>query len=341
MGELRRLAARAAGKPVPMSANAGLLWGAHLVDHATLDFFSAEIDHHGATRRLDDSPLAAYRLADAVRRPLASTASGQDWAFVKEQNLPGLVQGWIALGYAAGHSLMAPHRQWCYTPEKGTHWYQGPAERFAPLYQFARAQAGLLDGFENRADLVVAVPYAAYRRDTAAWVRSLNRLSASNLSYAIALGGDEVMDHPLTAAALRQAPRLLALQPRQFKPEDQRLLEAPDLKPRLCASLEEALTNTRPAARLDAAAPVRILPRVKASKAAIHLVNWDYDAARDAVRPQANLRVRLDLPALGVAGARTAVWRQPGVEPRELPITDSVAAVPELGLWGILELAKP
>ena len=128
VSHLRALAAREAGRPVPMSANAGLLWPHHLVDYTALDFFSAEIGHEASERRFSERPLFGYRMADAVGRPLASTASGQDWAFVKEHDLPGLVRGWIAGSYAAGHNLMAPHRQWCYTEEKGTHWYDGPTE---------------------------------------------------------------------------------------------------------------------------------------------------------------------------------------------------------------------
>src|SRR5262245_35463106 len=129
MHELKELAAKTAGHAIPMGANAGLLWGPHLNDYKTLDLFSAEIDHHAAGQRFSQTPIAAYRMADAVGRPLASTASGGDWAFIKEKNLPGLVQNWIALGFACGHSLMVPNRQWCYTAEKGTHWYEGPKEK--------------------------------------------------------------------------------------------------------------------------------------------------------------------------------------------------------------------
>ena len=125
MLELRELAATAAGHPVPIGANAGLLWPRHLADYPALDLFSAETDHHASSRCFTDQPLVAYRLAEAVRRPYAATASGGDWAFVKEHQVPGLVRGWVALSYAAGQCFMAPHRQWCYTPEKGTHWYAG------------------------------------------------------------------------------------------------------------------------------------------------------------------------------------------------------------------------
>jgi hypothetical protein len=166
MAELRLLAARTAGRPVPMGANAGLLWGPHLNDYQSLDLFSAEIPHHAQARRFSDDPLVAYRLADAVGRPLAATASGEDWAFIKEHNLPGLVQGWVAMSYAAGHCLMAPHHQWCHTAEKGTHWYEGPKEKYAPLYRFVRQNAFLFDEFQNHADLTVAFSQRTFDRDS-------------------------------------------------------------------------------------------------------------------------------------------------------------------------------
>jgi hypothetical protein len=146
--------------------------------------FSAETDHHASAKRFSDAPLFAYRMTDAVGRPYAATASGQDWAFIKESSLHGLVRGWIALSYAAGHCLMAPHRQWCHTQEKGTHWYEGPAERLAPVYQFVRRNAAWLDGFENHAELGLLVPHRAFVANPGRWfqisqgddVRPLNRV---------------------------------------------------------------------------------------------------------------------------------------------------------------------
>jgi hypothetical protein len=67
MMELRKLAATTAGRPVPIGANAGLLWPRHLADYAALDLFSAETDHHASGRQFTDQPLVAYRLAEAVQ----------------------------------------------------------------------------------------------------------------------------------------------------------------------------------------------------------------------------------------------------------------------------------
>ncbi|MBI5384012.1 MAG: hypothetical protein HZA90_04925 [Verrucomicrobia bacterium] len=337
MMELRALAAKTAGLPVPMSANAGLLWGPHLSDYQALDGFSAEIDHHAAARRFSDSPLVAYRLADAVGRPLVSTASGGDWAFIKEQNLPGLVQGWMALSYAAGHGLMAPHHQWCYTPQKGTHWYDGPKEKFAPLCQFIRRNAALLDGYDNHADLTVAFSQRTFDRRASRVIGACNMLAAANLSYRIALGSDDIVDHPLPAESIGRGARLLVLESKDFSAADQQVLATAQPAQRF-DNVEHALTNVSAAVRVESPAEVRALPRVKPGSAVIHLVNWDYDAARDGAPPATNVRLKLDLPALGVAGAKEARLVTLDGSTRVLPVQAGAVTVPELVLWALLEV---
>jgi hypothetical protein len=320
-----------------MGANAGLLWGPHLNDFQSLDLFSAEIPHHAEGHRFSDDPLVAYRLADAVGRPLASTASGQDWAFIKEQNLPGLVRGWIAFGYAAGHSLMAPNRQWCYTKEKGTHWYEGPKEKYAPLYQFVRQHATLFDDYRNHADLTVAYAQRTYDRDARRIIGLCNKLAVANISYRLALGGDEIVDHPLPADDLRRATRLLVIDPQDFRSADRETLASIKGGKRY-DSVEQAMAASTPAVQIATNRPVRMLPRVKSGRAIIHLVNWDYDSAQDKVRPMQNVRLNLDLKALGVAEATQARCFAPAKEVKTLPIEQAGVTVPELDLWAVLEL---
>jgi hypothetical protein len=81
-----------------------------------------------------------------------------------------------------------------------------------------------------------------------------------------------------------------------------------------------------------------VLPRVKPGSAVVHLVNWDYDDARDGVRPATETRLKLDLAALGVAGATEAILHAPGMQARKLPVERGNVTVPELGLWAVLEL---
>lgn len=60
------------------------------------------------TSRIDHA-IEAYDLAASLGKPMAATASGQDWAFVKQNNCEDLVRFWIALAYAYGERFMVPH----------------------------------------------------------------------------------------------------------------------------------------------------------------------------------------------------------------------------------------
>lgn len=344
MRELRELAAQTAGHPVPVGANAGLLWPRHLSDYQAIDLFTAETDHHASGRRWTDLPLVAYRMAEAMGRPYAATASGGDWAYIKEQNLPGLVRGWIALGYAAGQRLMAPHHQWCHTPEKGTHWYDGPAAKFAPLYQFVRKNAAWFDGYATQADLAVVLPHRSYVRNPQRWFDRCNRLAAANASYRLLVAGDELVDHPLVEAELTADPWLLLPEPPaeldDFLPADRRLIETRMNAGRCCTKVEDALARVRPAVQVRAAGAVRVLPRVKPGSAVVHVLNYGYDAARDDVVPVERLELELDLATLGIAGARRGQWVTPEAEPVAVELRNGRVELPRLGLWGLLVMGE-
>jgi hypothetical protein len=338
MEELHQLAARTAQRPVPLSANAGLLWPLHLVDYKTLDFFSAEIDHGADKQKFSDLPLMAYRLADAMGRPLAATASGQDWAFIKEHHQHGLVSGWIAASYAAGNFLMAPHRQWCYTPEKGTHWYDGPSERFAPLYRFVREHAQLFDEYENLADLGVVLPHRSFVRDREPWFKLCAQLAEANISYRVLLAGDTLVDHPLSRDEIRAEGALLIVDPNDLMPADRQLLEIEQKKHAVYSTAEQAIAGLNPAVRVVGNSALRVFPRVKPGSAVIHLLNWDYDHVRDGVRPASNLKVIANLKSLGLKGNISCTLYAPGQAAIKLKMGKGIVAVSELDQWAVLLL---
>ncbi len=142
--QLGSLAAEIANRPVTLSANTCLPHPEHLVVTPHLSYLVGEVAQYAesGTARLLET-VRAYRMAEAIGKPIAATGMGWDWAYVKEHDLEALVRIWIALSYACGQRLMAPHRMWCFTPEKGTHWYQGPTDAYAPLYRFVRAHPEL------------------------------------------------------------------------------------------------------------------------------------------------------------------------------------------------------
>jgi hypothetical protein len=336
MLELRELAAATAGRRLPIGANAGLLWPRHLADYQAIDLFSAETDHHASAEKLTDLPIVAYRMADAVGRPYAATASGGDWAYIQEKQLPGLVRGWVALSYAAGHCFMAPHRQWCYTPEKGTHWYSGPADKFAPLYQFVRSHARWLDGFRSYPDVAVLMPHRSFVQDPRRWFDLLGELSAANVSYRIVLAGDALVDCPLTPAQLADGRTCLIPDRDGLLPADRELVDAFAASHPACVTVAEVLATIKPAVRTKSDGVVRALPRVASGSAVIHLLNYEYDAQRDDVLPLANVEVQVDLQVLGVAGATRCELLAPDMPAQTVPVGDGTITVPHLGLWSML-----
>jgi len=175
--QLGQLAAEVAGHPVLLSANAGLPSKAHtyVVKYLTHVICEVGQDASAGTSRIDHA-IEAYELVASLGKPMAATASGQDWAFVKQNNCEDLVRFWIALAYAYGERFMVPHpeRQWCFNNELGTHWYAAPIEAYAPVYRFIRENADYFDGFE-------AVDIKDHQPDTAANVLvTVRKKSGSN-----------------------------------------------------------------------------------------------------------------------------------------------------------------
>ncbi len=152
--DLGKIARRKLGRGMTLSVNTYYSGpGNHFMAFIpAITHMVAEVAHHAeAGTGLLADVVMAYRQAEAVERPLAATASGGDWAFIKERNAVDLVKVWIALSYACGQRLMVPHpkRQWCHTEEQGTHWYAAPVDEFAPLYRFVRANKKLFNGYRT------------------------------------------------------------------------------------------------------------------------------------------------------------------------------------------------
>jgi len=334
--ELKEAASQAAGRALPMCANACLLVPRHLIDYQSLDLFSSETYHNADKLRFSDTPVFAYRLAEAVNRPYAATARGVDWAVVKERNLIALPSGWIALAYASGQFFMPPTRSWCFTPEKGTHWYQGPTEKFAPLYQFIRRNADLFDEYQTFTDIAVVLPYGSFNKSPNRWFDLCNQLAATNLSYRLLVCGDGILERSLTATELKTSPNLFVPDRENLLPADRELVEKHATDNRVASTVTEAIAATRAAVQITASASVRAFPRVKKGAAVIHLLNYDYDGATDTVRPLKDVRVIIDTKALGIPNASSCNLVTPDAKPVRLKVQKGTVEVPTLGLWSIL-----
>jgi len=148
---LGKLAEEVAGHPVLLSANAGLASEPHRYVVKYLTHVICEVSQEAsAGTGKPESALAAYAFASQSGKPLAATASGQDWAFVKANACEDLVRSWIALACAHGQRFMVPHpkKQWCFSRELGTQWYEAPIEAYAPVYRFISRHADCFDGLD-------------------------------------------------------------------------------------------------------------------------------------------------------------------------------------------------
>ena len=236
---------------------------------------------------------------------------------------------------------MAPHRQWCHTPEKGTHWYAGPKEKFAPLFQFVRRHGELLDGYESHADLGIVLPHRALLKNSRRWFDICNELSAQGISYRLLLAGDEIVDRLLSADDLSACRMLLVPDRETLLSADRERVAQRMAKGGCLATVSEAIAQTTPAVRVEPRGQLRVLPRVKPGSAVVHLLNYRYDPARDDVQPLSDVRVHVNLSELGVAHATTCRWVTPDAEPILLQIDGSKVRVPTLGLWGLLVFGDP
>ncbi len=194
LADFRRQAERLRGKPIALAVNSHLTSPEQLLIAPHLTYFCCEVDHQAAKGQLPGHPIYVYKLADGLHRPVASTASGGDWAFMNEHKKEGLVRLWIALSYAMGHHFMAPHRQWAYTKEKGTHWYDGPDEAYGWVYQFVRQKAQLFDSYQALAPVAVIYDNSARRQGRANIEPLCIHLAEKNIPFTVAVQGDDWLE---------------------------------------------------------------------------------------------------------------------------------------------------
>ncbi len=270
----------------------------------TLSYFCCEIGHEAEKLQTATQPVVAYKLADALGRAVTSTASGQDWAFIKEQQKHALVRSWTALSYSLGHNFMAPTKQWCYTQEKGTHWYNAPEGVYDWLYRFVRANAARLDGYDAVAQVAVIYDNAARRVNRADIEPICAELFKRNVPFAVVIAGDTWLpEHRLTQMALAAYRTVIVPEGLMLDAAQQAVLDEALVSGRAVTwkEREKALASAGSPVTVEGSDRIVVVPRVKRddtkAPAVLHLLNQAYSGAKDAMTPQTNLTlvVRRDL----------------------------------------------
>jgi len=345
VAEVRRYAEERTGHPLMLSVNSSAGGPKALVIASKLTYFCGEVGHSADRLQVPDNPIFVFKLGEALGKPQVCTASGQDWAFIMAESKPGLVRTWIAQSYAFGQQLMAPHRQWAYTQEKGMHWYQSTLEDYAYLYQFVRAHADLLDGYEPLAQVGLVYSNAAFRANRTQAREACYALAHANVPYRLLIAGDDWLEDRLTAEDLEGLKAVVVTDPLLLDPDQQAVLGG--AKDRLVTWPDEARLNqlAPQVIGIEGAEGIMALPRAVPGDATkpvvVHLLNLNYSGDADGIVKQADVKLTLAKSLLGRPVSRATLYA-PQAEPAELGVTDAGDAaeltVPELDLWGIVVL---
>ena len=348
--ELRKLAEDVKGGPVTCSANAGIQNPVHLVVTPNLTHVVCEVDfRHGGKSAPDASAIEAFKLGDAIGKPVAATASGQNWAYARaHSNAVGLVRLWIAESYALGHRLMAPHRKWAYTQEKGTHWYQSKPGDFAYLYQFIRKNADLLDNYEPHSHVaLIFCNESARQHGTRNFREACKRFADANVQFSVIIAGDDWIEDRLTMDVVGEFGNVVVLEPAELSETQKEVLEAWEtVKGRevnyvaSADQIDDIDFATSPV-RFSGPPNIWVLPRLRPGGPLVcHILNRNYDGEKDSVETAGNVEIVLGATLASGRDIHSCRLLSPGADTihldAELRDDGLHVSIPKPGMWSLL-----
>jgi hypothetical protein len=242
---------------------------------------------------------------------------------------------------------MAPHRQWCYNKQKGTHWYDGPTGEYAWLYRFVRDHANLFDGYTAIAPVAVVYDNAARRENQGNIEPICTALAEANIPFTVAVAGDNWLDYQLDDDRLKQFKQVIIREPLAMDAAQLETVESVRGSGRLVTWKDAStLAHIDQPVTLDGSDHVMVIPRTcldrPDSPLVVHLLNRQYDGQRDRMVPQGPFTVRLDQDLVGKFTARGATLYAPRAEPVALRLRhearDICLEIPALDLWGIITI---
>ncbi len=353
---LQEYAANLRGRPLARSVNGSPPGAQAFVVRPHVDHYSCEIGMGApgsewsgvSTKKLTASAAFVYHCADMVQRGIAGTADGHSWAYVNEKNTINLCRYWVAESYAFGHCFMAPGRhQWCYTKEKGTHWYDAKPKDYADLYQFVRKNTALFDDYEPVAQVGVIFSHTAWNKGNREPQAIATCLQEANIPFAFIAAGDQYLDLRLDAAKLAKFNKLVIPRDLKLDATQQKVLDQiPPGKTIVWKDAVSLRTVLNPPLAVEGAHDVWALPRrnphLSNSPLIIHILNRNHDFATDRTITQQNLTLFLHDSLLNGHRPKHCKVFAPGTEPATAAVEADTMGVrvklPEVKLWSVLRL---
>ncbi len=334
--EVYEYAEKIRGKALVRSVNSSASSPRTVIPSPIIDYFCGEIPQDAASKKVNAQPVFVYRMVEALGDRQTATASGQDWAWIKANDKPGFVRAWIAQTYAFGSVFMVPHRQWCYTKELGTHWYNGKPEDFADLYQFVQKNKALFDGYKSLTRTAVICS----NDDFNATKKLCIQMTDANIPHRIVYmadastkpdmkqlaGIDSILVHPMTLAKAEWLNKLKA-----------QVIECKNID-----SLPQSLkTDIRCKTENDLRVSLRYNTEDDKAPIVCHVLNQNYDFDNDSITP-ISATVQISKKIFGARTISKATIHSPNSESRNLKITtdgDVISlSMTNQGIWSIIEL---
>ncbi len=350
--ELRNLAEKVKGSKITCSANTGIPNPMHLVVTPNLTHCVCEVEfRHGNKNAPSASPISAFKVADAIGKSVAATASGWDWAYAhSNNNAVGLVRLWIAESYALGHRLMVPHRKWAFTQEKGTHWYQSKPEDFAYLYKFIRKNKELFDGYEPFSQFALIFCNRSIRHYGLSLFQDLcKKLADENICFEVIIAGDDWIDDHLKPEIIKKFSALIVPEPAELDElqkkalKDWELITNKNVNYIKSADDIKLLNLPEPLVSVNNAPNVWVLPRINQDKQPVfHILNRNYDDESDSIMPVNDVEIIIKSPLVPEKGVNSIELLSP--DERENQINFNLIGkelhikISELGMWSLLSI---
>jgi len=361
--EIMSFALDLSGKRILVSGNINPIYATNERLILDVDYFACECPLGAKTGMLGNgNSLFLFKMATAIKRPAAIMGTGEDHAFISDNNLPGMVRCWVAEAYAFGHYFMAPYYLWAYSTEKGSYSYEPRTiGELAPMYQFITRHWDLFDNYEDFGKVGLIHSFESFRNGSNKTETIVKQLASANVPFEIVPLSNKIHKMYLTKELLSRYD-ILIVPPDAILSQENALFIKQYIK-----SGRKVIDNS---ADIDKNHKIEVLgaEQVMSSLRSIHndvnrpiilhLLNRDYNVLSDACDIKTNFTLRIPKTILGARKILMAKYVRPySWEPKtpgeplqaltekldvNLPLRYSTeyieVIVPELDVWGIIIL---
>ena len=361
--ELKKRAELKAATPFLFSTNAPPSSWEKLPFLHLMDYISAEFAHYAKYFKVPDRPILAYKLGDALMKPVFSTALGSDWAQIKKTSHIILACSWIAQAYAYGHQFMMPIRAFA----KDSFYYP-TTDHYACMAKWIKEVKYLLDDYESLYNTAVVVSLDSFKKekDKQNIIKLCSQLSYCGIPFHIVVKGNAFFEKHISEKDFEGCPQIIVTLPEYFSEDELLLINKFSDKGTVWMADAMAINNRIPLQFINTpiettgVKDVFVIPRKKitdnnGSSFVLHLLNRDYDAEKYNMKPKGPFKIIIDSKVLSNSNITKAIFHQP-ILSKELPDITAInldvseklstkqvskkieITIPLLELWGIIEL---